>query len=92
MITQILLANTEESVSNIDKLAETITDQYRTKCSLTRSKVQRGTQLLEGKHTLAKASAEFPWTGSTSPSIADFIHEQSFSQILHGSNKLRTEN
>lgn len=56
------------------------------------SVVQRGPQSLEGKHTLVKASAEFSWTGSTSSSVVDFSHKQSFSQILHDSNKLKTEN
>jgi len=53
--------------------------------------VQRGTQSLEGKHALVKASVAFSWTGSISSSIDDFSHEQSFSQILHDSNKLNVK-
>lgn len=48
----------------------------------------RGTEKQEGKPTLIKASAEISQAGESS--TADFSHEQSFSQILCDSNKLKT--
>lgn len=87
MIAQILLASTEKKC---EQQREYGTDYHRP-IQKQRQWSMRGTEKQDGKHTLVKDSADLSQAGSTSSSIADFSHEQSFSQILCDSNKLKTE-
>lgn len=89
MIAQILLASTEKKS---EQQREFGTDCHRPtqKQFPMVNMVQKGTGKQESKHTLIKSSAELSQARSTSFPIADFSHEQSLSQILCDSNKLKT--
>lgn len=91
MIAQILLASTEKKVSNRENLTDYHRPTQKQMQFVMVNMVQRGTEKQESKHTLIKSSAEISQARSTSFPIADFSHEQSFSQILCDSNKLKTE-